>query len=101
VLYAVNFEWVFHLLLSISNVMQTRLIRRMASIDILSFPRLTEWTKCPNLCESQEGAMYDVIQYTLIVAALASGLIMLVVGVLSAIDHLLDICGNGDDDAED
>ena len=45
--------------------------------------------------------MYDVIQYALIVAALASGFIMLVVGVLSAIDHLLDICGNGDDDAED
>ena len=45
--------------------------------------------------------MYDVIQYTLIVAALASGLIMLVVGVLSALDNLLDFCGNGDDNAED
>lgn len=36
-LYAVNFEWVFHLLLSISNVMQRRLIRGQPSTDILSF----------------------------------------------------------------
>ena len=43
--------------------------------------------------------MYDVIQYVLIVAALASGLVMLVVGVLSAFDNLLDFCGG--DDAED
>jgi Flp pilus assembly pilin Flp len=43
--------------------------------------------------------MYDAIQYALIVAALASGLIMLIVGVLSAIDQLLDFCGG--DDAED
>jgi hypothetical protein len=43
--------------------------------------------------------MYDVIQYGLVVAAIFSGLIMLVVGVLSALDNLLDIYGG--DDAED
>ena len=45
--------------------------------------------------------MYDLIQFSLVVAALFSGLIMLVVGVMSAFDNLLDFCGNGDDDAED
>ena len=44
-MYAVNFEWVFHLLLSISNVMQTRLIRGQPSIDILSFSPIDRMDK--------------------------------------------------------
>lgn len=43
--------------------------------------------------------MHDLIQFSLVVAALFSGLIMLIVGVMSALDNLLDIYGG--DDAED
>ncbi len=42
--------------------------------------------------------MYDAIQYALIVMAMISGLIMLGVGLMSALDNLLDFCGGDDEE---